>query len=81
MGADCQWGIPGTSDGKPKAIRRAAWVSEGGITVLPRRRERDEPYEIQISLAEDDMKALEEQLSTGGWLDGTADFWIHASLP
>lgn len=68
IGADCQWDIPAVTSSKPAAIRRAAWVSEGGITILPRQREGSAPYEVQISLAEDDMMGFEEALRRGGWL-------------
>ncbi|KNG49325.1 hypothetical protein TW65_03933 [Stemphylium lycopersici] len=72
MGADCEWSIPGTGSTQPTAIRRAAWVSEGGIVVLPRKEDRkgkeNEAYEVMISLAEEDMKAFEDGVSAGGWL-------------
>ncbi|KAL6704403.1 hypothetical protein ACN47E_008255 [Coniothyrium glycines] len=67
MGADFEWDIPGTSSAKPAAIRRASWVSEGGITVLPRRKDTDAPFEVQISLAEDDLRSLIKSLRNGGW--------------
>lgn len=73
MGADREWCIPGTSDAQPAAIRRAAWVSEGGIVVLPRKRDIEgrEPaaYEVLVSLAEEDMKGFEDSLAEGKWLE------------
>jgi hypothetical protein len=68
LGADCEWRIPGTTSSKPTAIRRAAWKSEGGIVVLPRRNQGDAPFEVLVSLTEDDVKGLEEGLRDGGWL-------------
>jgi hypothetical protein len=72
IGADREWCIPGTADTQPTAIRRAAWVSEGGIVLLPRKKpkEGNEPaaYEVLVSLAEKDMKGFEESLEEGKWL-------------
>ena len=75
MGVDREWCIPGAGDTQPTAIRRAAWTFEGGIVVLPRKKDRadrePEPYEAMVSLAEDDMKALERGLRDGHWLMDT----------
>ncbi|USP72967.1 hypothetical protein yc1106_00241 [Curvularia clavata] len=72
MGADREWCIPGTGDTQPSAIRRAAWASEGGIVVLPRKADKEgnmsAPYEVMISLAEKDMDAFENSLEEGRWL-------------
>jgi BAHD acyltransferase len=68
MGADYEWYIPGTSSPNATAIRRAAWVSEGGVVVLPREHKKDEPYEIMISLTKSDMKRFADGLNSGGWL-------------
>jgi BAHD acyltransferase len=68
MGADYEWYIPGTSSPNATAIRRAAWVKEGGVVVLPREYKKDEPYEIMISLTKSDMKRFADGLNSGGWL-------------
>ncbi|CAG5159750.1 uncharacterized protein ALTATR162_LOCUS5666 [Alternaria atra] len=72
MGADREWYIPGTSTPNATAIRRAAWVSEGGIVVLPREEDKEgqegEPYEIMLSLTKTDMERFEDGLKSGGWL-------------
>ncbi|EUC42452.1 hypothetical protein COCMIDRAFT_103472 [Bipolaris oryzae ATCC 44560] len=72
MGVDREWCIPGTSDAQPAAIRRAAWVSEGGIVVLPRKKDiegkESAAYEVLVSLAEEDMKGFEDSLAEGKWL-------------
>ncbi|EMD67330.1 hypothetical protein COCSADRAFT_82931 [Bipolaris sorokiniana ND90Pr] len=72
MGADREWCMPGTVDAQPAAIRRAAWVSEGGIVVLPRKRDiegrKPAAYEVLVSLAEEDMKGFEDSLAEGKWL-------------
>jgi BAHD acyltransferase len=72
MGADREWCIPGTVNAQPAAIRRAAWVSEGGIVVLPRKRDiegrKPAAYEVLVSLAEEDMKGFEDSLAEGKWL-------------
>jgi hypothetical protein len=72
MGADLEWYIPGTSNPSASAFRRAAWVSEGGITILPRREdkkgEEGAPYEVMISLTKADMKRFKEGLRSAGWL-------------
>jgi BAHD acyltransferase len=70
MGADREWFIPGTSSAKPTAVRRAAWQSEGGIVVLPRREDDEAPYEIMVSLAEEEMAAFEQVMRESGWLGG-----------
>ncbi|CAA9963150.1 Transferase domain containing protein [Pyrenophora teres f. maculata] len=73
MGVDREWCIPGTSSNQATAIRRSAWVSEGGITILPRKKDGDggegSPYEVMISLAEADMEAFEKGVEDGGWLE------------
>jgi len=85
MGADRQWSIPGTSSSQAAAIRRSAWVSEGGITVLPRKRDREDvvgaAYEVMVSLAEADMEAFGKGVKDGGWLVmGNGNGWIRAAL-
>ena len=85
MGADRQWFIPGTSSSQASAIRRSAWVSEGGITVLPRKADKKgvigAAYEVMISLAEADMKAFEKGVYDGGWLVmGNGNGLIRAAL-
>ncbi|KAI8933306.1 hypothetical protein NX059_009931 [Plenodomus lindquistii] len=69
MGADIEWGIPGTKEGKADAIRRAAWAGEGGIVVLPMRKGGG-VFEVLVGLAEDDMAGLVGRLRDGGWLEG-----------
>ncbi|KAA8617641.1 Transferase domain containing protein [Pyrenophora tritici-repentis] len=73
MGADRKWDIPGADSSQATAIRRSAWVSEGGITVLPRKKDGEGgegvPYEVMISLAEADMEAFEEGVEEDGWLE------------
>ncbi|CAI9628617.1 unnamed protein product [Alternaria burnsii] len=72
MGADREWYIPGTSTPNATAIRRAAWVSEGGIVVLPREEDKEgqegEPYEVMLSLTQADMERFEYGLQSAGWL-------------
>ncbi|CAN9219416.1 unnamed protein product [Alternaria alternata] len=72
MGADREWYIPGTSTPNATAIRRAAWVSEGGIVVLPREEDKEgqegEPYEVMLSLTQADMERFEHGLQSAGWL-------------
>jgi len=72
MGADREWCIPGTSKSNATAIRRAAWVSEGGIVVLPREEDKEgqegEPYEIMISLTKADMERFRAGLEDARWL-------------
>ncbi|RMZ68044.1 trichothecene 3-o-acetyltransferase [Pyrenophora seminiperda CCB06] len=85
MGTDTQWFIPGTSSSQASAMRRAAWVSEGGITVLPRKADRDgvvgAAYEVMISLAEADMEAFEKGVNDSGWLlMGNGNGWLRAAL-
>ncbi|KAG9193414.1 trichothecene 3-O-acetyltransferase [Alternaria panax] len=82
MGADNEWYIPGTSMPNATAIRRAAWVSEGGIVVLPREEDKEghegEPYEIMLSLTNADMERFEHGLQSAGWLvDSPADKITH----
>lgn len=72
MGADTEWDIPGTREKKPIAIRRAAWESEVGIVILPKRKERMGPFEVMVSLAEEDMRALKEMLGRDGRVDDAA---------
>jgi hypothetical protein len=43
---------------------------EGGIVVLPREGRGEETFEVMISLADEDMRRFERELSEGGWLDG-----------
>ncbi|KAF1848112.1 uncharacterized protein K460DRAFT_276289 [Cucurbitaria berberidis CBS 394.84] len=80
MGADCEWDIPGTGSAKPTALRRAAWVSEGGIVVLPRQQDGDAPYEVLVSLAEEDMMRLQKGMQDGGWLTDESSKAFKARL-
>ncbi|KAF2851953.1 hypothetical protein T440DRAFT_393752 [Plenodomus tracheiphilus IPT5] len=68
MGADIEWCIPGAKEGKPSAIRRAAWMSEGGIVILPKRKGEAGPFELMVSLAEEDMKRFGEMILGDGWV-------------
>ncbi|KAH9882583.1 hypothetical protein J1614_000819 [Plenodomus biglobosus] len=68
MGADTEWNIPGTKEGRPIAIRRDAWESEGGIVILPKRMDDLGDFEVMVSLAEDDMRAFEEMMRRDGWV-------------
>jgi hypothetical protein len=76
LGANNKWYIPGTSKPNATAIRRAAWVSEGGIVVLPREEDKEgqegQPYEIMISLTKADMERFRDGLEQGGWLVDSA---------
>ncbi|KAF2649868.1 trichothecene 3-O-acetyltransferas-like protein [Lophiostoma macrostomum CBS 122681] len=64
MGADFEWGIPGTSSSKPGFIRRAHCGngSDGGIIIMPRSREvvdgQEAPYEVMVRLATCHMEKL-----------------------
>jgi hypothetical protein len=69
MGAEREWCVPSTSTAAATCIRRAAWVSEGGIFVLPRKEGVQEAFEVILSLAEEDMRDFEEGLRNGGWLE------------
>lgn len=66
FGADWNWGIPGTTSHKPEFLRKVKErSSDGGIIILPRRREVDgeveKPYEVLIRLATEDMDRLENE--------------------
>jgi hypothetical protein len=75
FGAEHEWNIPGTTSSKPEAIRRTTdRNSDGGMTILPRRRTlidgQEAPYEILIRLATQDMQRLEsEEGGLRSWAD------------
>lgn len=74
MGWD--WGIPGTSDGRPSAIRMPGITDpmrEGGMIVLPRREEEGRDYEVQTTLEEGDMERLLKGL--GNLVTRVVDAW------
>jgi hypothetical protein len=68
FGADHIWNIPGTASGRPEYIRRTSERNaDGGMTILPRRREivdgKEAPYEMLVRLATEDMQRLEAEPS------------------
>ncbi|CAI6342371.1 unnamed protein product [Periconia digitata] len=63
FGAECEWDIPGTTSKSPEYIRRTYSPSDGGIIIMPRRREtgpcgKEAQYEVLIRLAGEDMERL-----------------------
>jgi hypothetical protein len=68
VGMDNECDIPGTSSSRPTAIRRACWKGEGGIILLPRRKDGDDEWEVMVSLEEEELRALEKGLRRGDWL-------------
>lgn len=66
LGMEWDWGIPGTSDGKPSAIRKPgigdSGGGEGGLNIMPRREEAGRDYEVMVILEEGDMGRLIEGL-------------------
>lgn len=82
MGADCEWGIPGTMKndgevssrcGKPTAIRKPHCASEGGIIILPRRKVEADEFEVLVCLEEVEMERVIESLLKGIWLKRVID--------
>jgi hypothetical protein len=66
FGADWKWGIPGTTSDQPEFLRKVKEKSaDGGIIILPRRREVvdgiEKPYEVLVRLAAEDMERLENE--------------------
>jgi hypothetical protein len=73
QGADCEWGIPGTTDSKPSAIRKPSCLSEGGVRILPRRSDGERGYEVLVCLEEGEMRKLVESLGEEGGLGRVVD--------
>jgi hypothetical protein len=80
MGVGREWRIPGTGTAAATCIRRAAWVSEGGVVVLPRKEGGEEAFEVMISLAEEDVLGLELGLRDGAWLEEEQGEGVRAKL-
>ncbi|KAF2790997.1 hypothetical protein K505DRAFT_327196 [Melanomma pulvis-pyrius CBS 109.77] len=82
MGADYEWGIPGTmesGDGKsrrggvPTAIRKPHWASEGSIIVLPRQKIGSHDFEVSVCLEEAEMGKVVESLRREMWVERIID--------
>ena len=74
FGAEHSWGIPGTMSNVPEFIRRTYSASDGGMIILPRKREIIEgieaPYEVLVRLAREDMaRLLTEEGGLAGWAE------------
>lgn len=75
FGAEYEWDIPGTTSKSPEYIRRTHNPSDGGIIIMPRRREtstcgKEAPYEVLIRLASEDMERLvNEEGGLASWSD------------
>jgi hypothetical protein len=72
FGAEHSWDIPGTMSNMPEFIRRTHSASDGGMIILPRKREIVEgieaPYEVLVRLAREDMaRLLTEEGGLAGW--------------
>lgn len=82
MGADCEWGIPGTMasgdgmsrrGGIPTAIRKPQWANEGSIIVLPRQKIGSDDFEVLACLEEAEMGKVVESLRRGMWVERIVD--------
>jgi hypothetical protein len=78
FGAQLQWGIPGTASSHPEFIRRAYNPSDGGVNIMPRRRDPingvDAPYEVVVRLATEDMeRLLAEEGGLSSWAERVID--------
>ena len=74
MGADCDWGIPGTgNDGYPIAIRKPMCANEGSIVLLPRQKDGGQGFEALVCLEQGEMEAAGRSLGEGMWLERIID--------